>query len=242
MPNAIPVRSTPPSPLSSRKARVLALRAALALLAVGWASTPDLARAEQEVEVPREVVSVYRSPGLLGQLRPGPTIGVGAPDGARFGLFLRWRGLLSAGGALSVLPETEIPGLDTRVRRLSGEGYLRVHPLRGALFVGVAGGYAQTSGGRTEVQQGERVDLRAQASGIYVAPHIGFQWMLPMGMTIGCDAGVQIPVATQGPLFDAEHDGVSRNVDARGAVANATRYATTMPIPVIHVLEIGYAL
>ena len=66
--------------------------------------------------------------------------------------------------------------------------------------------------------------------------------MLPFGVTVGCDLGVELPVATSGPRFDASKYGLNLPIDATGRVADATRRFTTMPVPVIHLLEIGVAL
>ena len=89
--------------------------------------------------------SVYTAPGMLGSVRLAPTVGVGAPDGMRVGAFLKWKGVLSLGGAVSRLPETRIPSVDASIMRSSGEGFMRLHPFQGAYFLGVAGGYAQTN-------------------------------------------------------------------------------------------------
>ena len=190
--------------------------------------------------------SRYTSRGLLGPVRAGPTVGFGVPDGVRFGVFTKWRGILGGGAAFSLLPQTTVPGVNAQIVRASGEVFARVHPFRGAFFLGVAGGYAQTKGTMTEqteaFRQTQRVVVNAYARAFYVAPQLGFQWMLPLGLTVGCDAGVEIPVATDGPSFDATRYGLIVPVEAKGTVANATRYVTTMPVPVIHLLEVGYAL
>lgn len=190
--------------------------------------------------------SLYTQEGLLGPVRAGPTVGLGAPDGVRFGLFAKWKGVLSAGGAFSYLPTMNVPGADAAIVRVSGEAFARVHPFRGAFFLGVAGGYAQTKGTMTEVQtafrQDQRVEAHAYAKGMYVAPHMGFQWMLPLNFTVGFDVGVEIPVGKSGVEFDAAKYGLVVPVDGKGTVADATRQFSSMPIPVVHLLEIGYAL
>jgi hypothetical protein len=184
--------------------------------------------------------------GLLGRVRVGPTVGVGVPDGLRFGVYGKWLGVLGAGAAFSFLPSTTIPGLDAQVVRASGEAFLRVHPFQGAFFLGVAGGYAQTKGTMaqemTYFRQSQRFVANAYANAVYVAPQLGFQWMLPLGLTVGFDAGVEIPVATREPTFDASRYGLVIPIEVKGQVADAARYVTTLPVPVIHLLEVGYAL
>ena len=147
---------------------------------------------------------------------------------------------------MSLLPETSIPGMDAKVVRASGEAFARVHPFRGALFLGVAGGYAQTKGTAFETKmafhQTQRVETHAYASAVYIAPQVGFQWMHSSGLTIGFDLGAEIPVATNGPTFDAARYGLVVPVDGKGNLADTTRSFTTMVIPVVHLLELGYAL
>jgi hypothetical protein len=190
--------------------------------------------------------SVYTADGLLGAVRLVPTIGVGAPDGMRVGMFAKWRGLVAVGGAFSLLPETKVPGLEAQVTRASGEAFARIHPFRGAFFLGVAGGYAQTKGEVTDermaFRQVQQVTTRGYANAIYVAPHLGFQWLLPMGMTVGFDAGLEIPVASSEPTFDAAKYGLVVPIEGKGTAADATHWVASMPVPVIHILELGYAL
>ncbi len=190
--------------------------------------------------------SLYTDKGLLGSVRLAPTVGVGAPDGVRFGAFAKWRGLLAGGGAVSYLPDTPVPGADATARRVSAEAFARVHPFHGAFFLGIAGGYAQTKGTMTEermaFRQVQRVQAHAYVNSVYVAPHAGFQWMLPLRLTVGFDVGAEIPLVSNGPDFDAAKYGLVMPIEGKGTVADATRYVAKSPIPVIHFLEIGYAL
>lgn len=221
-------------------------RAIYALVFSAVLTAPLAAHADPAERPSEEKVSVYRREGLLGPVRIGPTIGFGAPDGVRFGLFAKWRGLLSAGGAFSILPDLTVPGLDAQLIRASGEAFVRVHPFRGAFFLGLAGGYVQTKGTlaqeRTAFRQVQRVETHAYASAAYVAPHLGFQWQTAFGMTLGCDAGVEIPIGGDAPTFDAAKYGLVLPIEGKGAVADAMTYVTTRPVPVVHLLEVGFAL
>ena len=190
--------------------------------------------------------SVYTDEGRLGHVRAGPTVGVGAPDGVRLGAFAKWRGLLAGGVALSLLPNTKVTGLDATVTRVSGEAFARMHPLRGALFLGIAGGVAQTKGTTagqiTAFNQVQGVESHAYAQTIYLAPQVGFQWMLPKGFTLGFDVGVEVPLFARAPTFDAAKYGLVTPIEGKGKAADAARYVATNPLPVLHFLEIGCVL
>jgi hypothetical protein len=220
--------------------------AALGVLA-GGALLSSVATADPEpvTDAPPRA-PIYREYGVLGPVRTGPTVGFGAPDGVRVGAFVKWQGLLAGGAAVSYLPTMDIPGTEASVVRVSGEAFARIHPFRGAFFLGCAGGYAQTKGTMAQTQvafrQSQLVETHAYMNAVYVAPHLGFQWMLPLHLTAGFDIGVEIPVVTTGPEFDAAKYGLVIPIEAKGAVADATRRLSAMPVPVIHLLEIGYAL
>ncbi len=208
--------------------------------------TPDVHADPARAPDAPAVVSRYTEQGLLGSFRLGPTVGAGAPDGARLGLFGKWRGLLGAGAAFSYLPDTPLPGTAATTRRASAEAFARVFPFRNAFFLGVAGGYAQTKGTMSEdrlaFRQMQKVDAHAYASVVYISPHAGFQWMLTQRLTLGFDVGVELPIVSDAPSFDAAKYGLVVPIEGKGSVADAMRYTAKAPVPVIHLLEIGYAL
>jgi len=230
-----------PTPAPAEVAPALPAAARPAALALA----PTLP-AGAESYAPARSSSIYTKDGLLGPVRLGPMVGAGVPDGIRFGLFAKWRGILGGGVAGSMLPTFRIPGTTAQVERLSGEVFARVHPFRGAFFAGVAGGYAQTAGSATKTEriEGQSIsgEARADASVFYVAPQVGFQWMLPGGITAGFDVGVAFPVAHTGPNFEVTAEGQTQDVEAKGRVADAMKYVVSMPVPVVHLLELGYAL
>ena len=227
-------------PNASRCRLAIALACTCGALSV---SSSAFAQTPAEADAPKKPVSVYTKDGLLGPVRVGPTVGIGAPDGMRFGLFTTYRGLLGLGGALSTVPTVGIGTV--QASRLSGEGFFRIHPFRGAFFAGVAGGVARTEGASSQLAVASvatsRVDLHTQATVVYVAPHVGFRWMLSFGMTVGFDAGVEFPVASNGPTYDATHGTETEQVQGKGAIAKAMTFAANKPVPVLHLLEIGYA-
>ncbi|AKV01167.1 hypothetical protein AKJ09_07830 [Labilithrix luteola] len=195
---------------------------------------------------PAESSSVYTDGGLLGPLRFGPTIGVGAPDGGRVSFAFKYAGVLALGASGAYLPETEIPTTGASVKRVGGEAFARVHPFRGAFFLEFAAGYAQTKGAVTEeteaFNKATSVSGHAYAATTYLAPKLGYQWMLPLGITAGFDIGVEIPVHSRGPTYDVSKYGLVQPVEASGPVATAMRYVATGVVPVVHLLDLGFML
>ena len=211
---------------------------------IGAPAAPS--RTEQDKPQSKNEGSVYTRDGLLGPVRVGPSVGAGAPDGMRFSLFATYKGLITGGAAVSVVPTIALGTDDAKVGRRTTEAFVRVHPFRGAFFLGVAGGVATTNGSASGLAvanvEASRVDLTAKTSVGFVAPHLGARWMLPFGMTAGLDVGVEIPVSPGTPELTASNNG--QNVDkvpGKAKVESALRFASHTVIPTLHLIELGYA-
>ena len=189
--------------------------------------------------------SIYRRAGLFGPVRLGPTVGVGLPDGLRIGGSLRVKGIVSAGAAMTMVPEMMISALNASIARNGGEAWLRLHPFRGAFFLGAAGGWQRTLGqGSASVETvagNQSGEGRGSVSAVYVAPHLGFQWMIPPGITVGFDAGVEIPVSTRRASVELSQNGSPVDFEAKGVV-DALNFIGTKPMPVLHILDVGVQL
>ncbi len=214
--------------------------AALALALSSTLLVPAVASAagEEARDATAPEGSVYRAHGRLGDVRLVPSFGFGLPEGMRASALVKASGLLSAGGAYAVLPSFPVPGVGAQVARTSAEGFLRVHPLRNAFYVGLAGGFVDAD---VSIVRGDGVAL-ARTHAAFVAPHVGFQWMLSMGLTIGLDAGVEIPLGANRSDVDAEKSGRPISGDARGRIASSMDVLTSKPMPVVRLLELGFAL
>jgi hypothetical protein len=190
--------------------------------------------------------SRYTAPGVLGGLRAGPVLSLGAPDGLRADLALRYRGVVSMGAGLGTLPSFPVPGMNAKVTRIGGDAWVRWHPMRGAFFVGAGAGYTQLRGTMQMPVRAFRVTSTAQADAyagdFYVCPQLGLQWVLPHGITLGFDAGVELPIATREPTYAASQYGLVVPVNGTGSVATAMHYASKSAVPYVHLLNVGVFL
>lgn len=190
--------------------------------------------------------SRYTERSLLGPVRIGPVVSVGALDGGRIDLAFRYAGIVSAGAGISTLPSVPVPGANATLVRVGGDGWVRWHPWRGAFFVGAGAGYTQMKGTLTMPLHAFRTASTAHADAyagdFYLAPQVGMQWMLPHGITLGFDAGAEVPVATRGPTYDASKYGLVMPVNGTGSLADAMHYASRSPVPFIHLLNVGVFL
>lgn len=191
--------------------------------------------------------SVYTRRGPLGPVKLGLLGGIGAPDGLQLGLTARAFGRFGIGVTAGTLPTMDVPGIrGASVVRVSGEAYARFYPFKGAFFIGAGVGAMQMKGSLQQTVQAFRQDQQAEAHAyarsVYVSPQIGFLWMTRMGITFGTDIGAQIPIVTNDVTYDAEKFGLVTPVEGKGSVASAMRFASSMPVPVVNLLRIGYVL
>ena len=191
--------------------------------------------------------SVYTRRGPLGPVKLGLLGGIGAPDGLQLGLTARAFGRFGVGVTAGTLPTVPIPGMQgASAVRVSGEAYLRLYPFKGAFFIGVGLGAMQMKASLDQTvqafHQDQQASAHAYARSVYIAPQIGFLWLTRMGFTFGTDIGAQIPVITSDVTYDAEIFGLVSPVEGKGSLADTMRYASSMPVPVVNLLRIGYVL
>lgn len=221
------------------------LLSSAALLTTVAVTIPAAAKEPSRPE--SRVVNRYAEPGLLGPVRLGPVVGVGFPDGLQLGVQTKLAGWVALGVSGGYVPETKLPiSEDTRVVRVSGEAYARVHPFRAGFFVGVGIGGTQMKGSLfTEKEAfGQNVDTRARAfiRSVYVTPQLGYQWMFGHYVTASIDVGVQVPIAPGMPTFDATAMGLVQPLEATGKLADAMRLAASTPVPMVNLLKLGVLL
>jgi len=182
---------------------------------------------------------------LIPHARLGPMVGVGFPGGASVGLTAKVHEIVVVGADFEAIPSLAIPGVSgAKLARVGGQGYLRLYPFRGAFFVGVGMGYEQMKGSATKSVDAYDTTTTAVAAAyvhtLYVAPHVGWLWTWDMGLAIGFDVGVELPIATTSPTFDVSSYGLNVHVDGTGALADAMRYASHRPMPIVNPLKVAF--
>lgn len=225
------------------KSSCSAVLAALSCLMPAIALADD---APPPAEAP-PIESVYTRRGPLGPIKLGLLGGIGVPDGLQLGLTTRAFGRFGVGVTAGSLPTMAVPGVQgATLVRVSGEAYARFYPFKGAFFIGAGVGAMQMKGSLEQTvqafHQDHHAEAHAYARSIYVAPQIGFLWLTRMGITFGTDIGAQIPIVTNDVIYDAEKFGLVTPVEGKGSLASAMRFASSMPVPVVNLLRIGYVL
>lgn len=174
-------------------------------------------------------------------LRVGALVGVGFPRPFAIEPFVKIARTLGVGAEYSFLPRMSVLGADTSFKAIAAD--VRVFPFRGPFFVGVRAG-RQWLDAKTTIsvsRLGSFTESMTSATW-FVNPRLGFLFTFDSGMTLGIDAGVQLPInaaydrtgpATSSGLASANGHGIDETlVTVVGALGNNVT-------PTIDLLRLG---
>lgn len=125
--------------------------------------------------------------------RLGPIVGVGFPRPLAVEAFGKIERLVGVGFEYSFLPNVTVLGADVSFKGAAAD--VRVFPFRGALFVGARVG-RQWLDAKTSIlvpRYGSFTETM-EAATWFINPRIGFLHTFDSGITMGLDAGVQLPI------------------------------------------------
>lgn len=171
--------------------------------------------------------------------RIGPIVGVGFPRPLAVEAFAKFERIVGAGVEYSFLPTVTVLNARTNFQAVALD--LRVFPFKGAFFIGARAG-RQWLAAATSLDAGRYGSFAEQmhASTWFLNPRAGFLYTFESGITLGIDAGVQVPIAPQyrrtGDATDLGY-GDSTVEQSLVLVSNALGNATT---PTVDLFRLGF--
>ena len=135
----------------------------------------------------------------------------------------------------SLLPNTTISGVDTTFYAVNAD--LRIFPFENSFFIGLAGG-KQHLGASTSINAGSLGSIPEQVTvdTIFINPRIGFLWTSSFGLTLGIDAGLQIP------LTASVSSTLPSQLSASNQVNDVAMLFGKSVLPTVDLLRIGLLL
>jgi hypothetical protein len=202
------------------------------LLAAGASPAQELQLHEQQqgpAPAPPQESSPVRVGLLLG------VVNTPRPVGAE--VMVRLHDLVAVGAGYSALPKglgdaiLSIAGVSDASIEASGfDGEVRLFPFRGSFFVGSALGVQSLTASATRAGTTVSVDMTT----LYATPRLGWLGVWSSGLSLGFDAGVQLPLSTDVSAASNNGDAARRAAQAASAVGNT-------PLPSIS-LRVGFFL
>ncbi len=174
-------------------------------------------------------------------LRFGPLVGLGFPRPLAIEGFARISDFVGVGVEYSFLPRVDLFGASTSFKAVAAD--LRVFPFKGSFFIGLRAGrqWLDATATATLAINGMSSELTESmdASTWFLNPRIGFLHRFESGITLGIDAGIQLPIAPSftraGPATSA---GLTSDTDRTlASVAGALGNDVT---PTVDLLRVGF--
>jgi hypothetical protein len=126
-------------------------------------------------------------------LRVGALMGVGFPRPFAAEAFIKVKERIGVGVEYSFLPTTNISATEVKFSGIAAD--LRLFPFKGGFFIGARAGKQWLSTKTAFLLSQRRYNESMEADAIFVNPRIGFLKTFDNGITVGLDAGVQLPVS-----------------------------------------------
>ncbi|MBX3233400.1 MAG: hypothetical protein KIT84_33940 [Labilithrix sp.] len=171
--------------------------------------------------------------------RLGPIVGVGFPRPLAVEGFVKVRRTVGLGLEYSFLPRTTIAGASTRFDAVALDA--RWFPFEGGFFVGLRGGRQWLSGSATlRVQDVGSFTESADVATWFVNPRVGFLYTWSSGVTLGIDAGIQLPIA---PTFERSGPATAAGVASREVDETLRTIANTFGndvTPTLDLFRLGF--
>lgn len=248
--STLPTRRGPSEPILGSRAGSSAARGGRSVAVMLSATILLLAATAGAAPEPSTPVAAKPTPpdadhGLLGPVRLGPSIGVGAPEALQVGALVTYARVVGVSFAWGTLPKVAVPGTGgATITRSSLEVDLRGYPFRGPFFVGVGLGHARTRGSMDAAIRAYRTNIPASASArmeaTYLSPKLGVLFVTRSGFAIGADAGVEIPISANEPEITQSSLGLTTPVEADNQLVGVARRVAKQPLPFLNVLRVAY--
>jgi hypothetical protein len=178
----------------------------------------------------------------LGPVRLGVLAGAGAPSAVSGQLVFKYKEVIGANLELGMLPDLTINPVT--VSQKMWDASVRVYPFKGAFFLGCGIGQQWLDANGSVTQDGITGTAGMEVKTTFIMPRLGLMHRFSFGLAIGADIGVEIPIAGDTSTTQS----VSSNYPVppgfnltppKDAQDIADKIKTT-PIPVLHVLQLGY--
>jgi len=127
-------------------------------------------------------------------VRLGALVSAGFPRPLAVEGLIKIERLVALGLEYSTLPGATVSDVHFGCSALAGS--VRVFPLRGPFFLGLRAGRQHLSAAAAVSGYGYTVPISLEVDTIFLNPQVGFLWTWEPGITLGIDAGLQIPISS----------------------------------------------
>ena len=186
-----------------------------------------------------------RGSGRNDNLQIGGVIGAGFPRPLAIEAMVKVQRLVAVGVEYSLLPEVTIEGVHTRFWAVAAD--MRVFPARNGFFVGLRAGRQHLAADTVLRFRDQFIPIDAAVETTFLNPRVGILWTWSSGITLGIDAGLQIPVSSRTSGALAATEGLTLPPGVQGMeivnrVRSTANYLGESTIPTFDLFRLGLLL
>jgi hypothetical protein len=171
------------------------------------------------------------------RVRVGALLGVGFPRPLAVEGFVKINRRVGIGAEYSFLPRANLFGADTSFKAAAAD--LRIFPFENGFFFGLRGGRQWLDATATASFAGQSATESMSASTWFVNPRLGFLHTFESGITVGLDAGVQVPIAPEYTRVASPAPAGAEN-DASEMLRTAANVLGNKTTPTVDLLRVGF--
>ncbi len=169
----------------------------------------------------------------IDHFRAGVLGGVGFPRPLELEGMVKIERFVGLGAEYSVLPTVTISGVETSFWAVAFDA--RIFPFKNGFYLGLkAGRQHLAADASVTVQRYGTFSGHARVDTTFLNPSLGFLWTWDSGITLGVDAGVQLPVAS------SSSNSLPRAIQASQEVTSIANSLGDTTLPTIDLLRVGF--
>jgi hypothetical protein len=173
-----------------------------------------------------------RSSETLEHMRIGVLGGLGFPRPFSIEAMMKLERVLAVGAEYSFLPSMNVGGVDLSYRAVAVD--MRLFPLGSPFFLGVRFGRQHLAGATTiKAAQYGAVTEAVTMDTWFLNPRIGVLWTSSAGVSLGLEAGVQVP------LSHTSSTTLPQGLEAPASVTRVTDTFGASVLPTLSLLQAG---
>jgi hypothetical protein len=174
-------------------------------------------------------------------VKVGALAGVSFPRPLSIEGIVKLERAIAVGAEYSSLPDLTISSVQVGCWAVAGSA--RVFPFRGPFFIGLRAGRQHLRASASVSAYGYNAPVGLSVDTTFLNPQLGLLWTWSPGITLGVDAGLQVPLSSQSSsAFQGTVPTIAQPyvTSARHDAENVAKAIGQTPLPTLDLIRVGF--